>query len=101
MFSHNLKMALRNLAKYRLQSIIGVLSVALGMVFCSLTYIWIRYEHSFDRFHRDADDIYLVMGRNSNTADNEFRPYTSYPEGDYLAGKYPQIEECFPNFLAY
>ena len=93
MFSHNLKMALRNLAKYRLQSTIGVLSVALGMVFCSLTYIWIRYEHSFDRFHRDADDIYLVMGRNSNAADNEFRPYTSYPEGDYLAGKYPQIEE--------
>ena len=93
MFRHNLKIALRNLAKYRLQSTVGVLSVALGMVFCSLAYIWIRYEHSFDRFHRDADDIYLVMGRNSNAADHEFRPYTSYPEGEYLAGKYPQIEE--------
>lgn len=93
MFSHNLKIAFRNLAKYRLQTIIGILSVALGMVFCSLTYIWIRYERSFDTFHRDADNIYLVMGRNSNAADHEFRPYTSYPEGDYLAGKYPQIEE--------
>ena len=50
MFRHNLKIALRNLAKYRLQSTVGVLSVALGMVFCSLTYIWIRYEHSFDAF---------------------------------------------------
>ena len=93
MFRHNLKIALRNLAKYRLQSTVGVLSVALGMVFCSLTYIWIRYEHSFDAFHRDADDIYLVMGTNSNAADHEFLPYTSYPEGEYLAGKYPQIEE--------
>ena len=93
MFRHNLKIALRNLAKYRLQSTVGVLSVALGMVFCSLTYIWIRYEHSFDAFHRDADDIYLVMGTNSNAADHEFLPYTSYPEGEYLADKYPQIEE--------
>ena len=63
MFKHNLKIALRNLAKYRLQSVVGVLSVALGMVFCSLTFIWIRYERSFDAFHRDADDIYMVMRR--------------------------------------
>ena len=93
MFKHNLKIALRNLAKYRLQSVVGVLSVALGMVFCSLTFIWIRYERSFDAFHRDADDIYMVMRRSSGAADHDFIPWTSYPEGEYLAGKYPQIEE--------
>ena len=92
MFKHNLLIALRNLFKYRLQSIVGILSVALGMVFCSLTYIWIRYERSFDTFHRDADDIYLVMSRESDDVESDYT-YTSFPEAEYLADKFPQIEE--------
>ena len=93
MFSHYLKIALRNIAKYKTQSIIAVLSIALGMVFCSLTLMWIRYERSYDSFYRDADDIYLVMGLNPAYAGQSFSSYTAYPDGAYLAEKYPQIEE--------
>ena len=93
MFSHYLKIAVRNIAKYKLQSTIAVLSIALGMVFCSLTLMWIRYERSYDSFYRDADDIYLVMGLNPAYAGQSFSSYTAYPDGAYLAEKYPQIEE--------
>jgi len=93
MFSHYLKIALRNIAKYKTQSIIAVLSIALGMVFCSLTLMWIRYERSYDSFYRDADDIYLVMGLNPAYIGEGFSSYTSYPDGAYLAEKYPQIED--------
>ena len=93
MFSHYLKIAFRNITKYKTQSIIAVLSIALGMVFCSLTVMWIRYERSYDSFYRDADDIYLVMSNNPAYVEKTFRSYTAYPDGAYLAEKYPQIEE--------
>lgn len=93
MFRHNLIIALRNLFKYRLQSAIGILSVALGMVFCSLTVMWIRYERKYDSFYRDVDDIYLVMRKDPALAGQDFKAYTSYPEGDYLSERYPQIEK--------
>ena len=98
MFGHYLKIAIRNIAKYKTQSIIVILSIALGMVFCSLTLMWIRYERSYDSFHRDAEDIYLLMRNDPKTAGEDFSAYSSYPEGAYLAEKYPQIKEytrCF------
>ena len=93
MFGHYLKIAIRNIAKYKTQSIIVILSIALGMVFCSLTLMWIRYERSYDSFHRDAEDIYLLMRNDPKTAGEDFSAYSSYPEGAYLAEKYPQIKE--------
>ena len=61
MFLHYLKTAFRNIARFKIQSVIVILSIALGMVFCSLTFMWIRYERSYDSFYRNADDIYLIM----------------------------------------
>ena len=93
MFKHYLKIAARNIAKYKSQSIIAILSIALGMVFCSLTFMWIRYERSYDSFHRDADDIFLVMSKLAGSPGDEFYPATEYSKGPYLAEKYPRIEE--------
>ena len=92
MFRHYLKIAARNIAKYKTQNIIVVLSIALGMVFCSLTFMWIRYERKYDSFYSNADDIYLVMRHDSRYAGEIGSSYTSYPEGTYLSEKYPQIE---------
>lgn len=93
MFLHYLRIAFRNIVKYKTQSIIAVLSIALGMVFCSLTLIWIRYERSYDSFHRDADDIYLVMRKRLNSIGEQFYHEIEYSKGTYLADKYPRIEE--------
>ena len=92
MFKHYLKIAVRNIAKYKTQNIIVVLSIALGMVFCSLTFMWIQYERRYDSFYSNADEIYLVMRKDSKYEGEKGSSYTSYPEGTYLSDKYPQIE---------
>ncbi|MCQ2066000.1 MAG: hypothetical protein MJY66_09125 [Bacteroidaceae bacterium] len=46
--------------KYWLQNAVNVLGLALGFVCLSLSIIWIRYENSFDTFHKDADRMYTV-----------------------------------------
>ena len=60
MFRHYLKIAFRNIRKYALQNVVNVLGFALGFVCLSLSIIWIRYENSFDTFHKDADRIFTV-----------------------------------------
>ena len=92
MFSHYLKNAARNIAKYKIQNTIVVLSIALGMVFCSLTFVWIQYERKYDSFYSNVDDIYLIMRQDSRYEGDAGSSYTSYPEGSYLSEKYPQIE---------
>ena len=92
MFSHYLKIAIRNIVKYKSQNIIVVLSIALGMAFCSLTFMWIRYERKYDSFYKNADDIYLVLKQDARYTGQTGSAYTSYPEGTYLSDKFPQIE---------
>ena len=57
MFTHHLKIAFRNLRKYKTQNIISIIGLAVGFAFSTL---WIRYEMSYDSFHANADRIYRV-----------------------------------------
>ena len=58
MFLHNLKIAIRNIRKFALQNTVSVIGLAAGFVCLSLSSVWLYYENSFDRFHKDADRIY-------------------------------------------
>ena len=66
MFSHYLKIALRNIRKYALQNTVSVIGLAAGFVCLCLSSAWLYYEKTFDRFHKDADRIYTY---NSSTQD--------------------------------
>ncbi len=60
MINHYLKIAWRNLLKYKTQSIISILGLAIGFVAFSFTMSWIKYERSFDAHLADANRIYKV-----------------------------------------
>lgn len=90
LFRHNLKVALRNLLKYKLQTAVSIVSLSLGMVFFSQTALWLRYERSYDAFHRDADDIYLLNRKDNSEKD--YVPFVSFSMGASVAERNPQIE---------
>ena len=52
MFSHYLKIALRNIRKYALQNTVSVIGLAAGFVCLCLSSAWLYYEKTFDRFIR-------------------------------------------------
>ncbi len=60
MFIHYLKIAIRNIRKFALQNTVSVIGLAAGFVCLSLSSVWLYYENSFDRFHKDADRIYTL-----------------------------------------
>ena len=68
MFIHYLKIAIRNIRKFALQNTVSVIGLAAGFVCLSLSSVWLYYENSFDRFHKDADRIYTF---NESTPDGK------------------------------
>ena len=60
MLQHILKVAFRNHTRYKAQSFITLLSLAISFAFISLAAYWNRYEHTFDSFLADYDRIYQI-----------------------------------------
>ncbi len=88
---HYLKVALRNLWKYRTQNAISILSLSAGFICFALSALWIRYELTYDNFHDGADRIYYV--RTKHYADHTgLDPKTPQPLAGYLERNYPEIE---------
>src|SRR5688572_18177221 len=52
--------AIRNLRKNRLYAAINVLGLALGIACCTVIFVIVKYETSFDDYHSKADRIYRV-----------------------------------------
>lgn len=91
MLLHYLTIALRNLRKYRLQTLISIGGLAIGFACFALASIWIRYELTFDSFRRDAERIYIVRSQ-SALDDRGISDISPYPLADYLQQTFPEVE---------
>lgn len=60
MLKNYLKIALRNLVKYKGYSFINVFGLAIGISLCLLILIYVRHQLSYDQFHEKKDRIVRV-----------------------------------------
>ena len=58
MFNNYVKVAFRNIAKYRLFSSINIFGLAIGISTCMMIYFWVQQELSYDSFHKNGHRIY-------------------------------------------
>lgn len=93
MIRHYLKLAIRNLLKYKLQSAISIIGLAVGFTCFALATLWIRYERTYDTFHDGADRIYMVRVESFmyHTGISEITPS---PLAAYLKETFPEIENA-------
>jgi len=61
MFRNYLKVALRNLKRHKIYSLINIFGLSIGMACTILILLWIQNELSYDRFHENVKDIYRVV----------------------------------------
>ena len=61
MVFHNIKIAWRNLLKYKWQTSVSILSLTVGMVCFALSALWLRYETQYDTWWPEHDDVFLVQ----------------------------------------
>lgn len=98
MIVHYLKVAIRNLLKYKVQSVVSILGLAVGFVCFSLSLYWIHYEMTYDHYRPDVDRIYMVR-TNDEYAEGKISARVPYSLAAYLTQHFPDIEIAAPFHL--
>ena len=60
MLKNYLKIAFRNIIRHKAYSIINISGLAIGMASSILILLWVQNELSYDRFHKNAGQIYRI-----------------------------------------
>ncbi len=87
-------MAWRNVLKNKTLSFLNILGLATGMAFALLIGSWVQYETSYDSFHKNKDNIALVMKHslyNDQKGTQESTPLPLYYE---LRSNYPEVKRA-------
>ncbi|MEM9389289.1 MAG: ABC transporter permease, partial [Bacteroidota bacterium] len=95
MLKNYFKIAIRNLLKQKLFSVINVLGLTAGMTCSILLYLYVNDELSFDQFNRDKDSIYRVI-QDTRLPDGSLEwqgIFHSIPLGPVLKEEMPAVED--------
>ena len=91
MLKNYIKIALRNITKYKGYSFINIAGLAVGMAICILILLYVQDELSFDEYHEYSDRIFRLE-RASRLPDGSIEPYFCSLAPSFL----PLIEKDFP-----
>jgi putative ABC transport system permease protein len=92
MFKNYLKIALRNLIKHKMYSLINVCGLATGLACTILILLWVRDELSFDRLHENATDIYRINWDFKWNNNEGVGPGTPPPLAAALMREIPEVD---------
>ncbi|RQW03776.1 FtsX-like permease family protein [candidate division KSB1 bacterium] len=89
-----IKSALKSLWKNRFYSGINIIGLAIGIAAVILILLYLQYEASFDRFHKNGKDIYRIdvtwqwEGREDASSTKFLAPV-----GPTIKAEYPEVED--------
>src|SRR5687768_15003461 len=85
--------AFRNLLKNKVYSGINILGLAIGMAACFFIFEYVRFELSYDKFHKNADRIYRVpISYTGSLAQST--TITNHPAlGEAMKNDFPEVKE--------
>ena len=92
MLKNYVKIALRNIFRNKMYSLINLTGLAIGLAACLMIWLWVQDELSFDRFHQNAGRIYRVERKFDFRDLHGQAPITSAPYGPALVSDYPEVE---------
>ena len=85
-----LKIALRNIKKHKVFSIVNITGLAVGMACCILILLWVKDEMSYDRFHRDSNSLYRTV----MNVEGDWWTATPWAVAPILKRDYPEIAQA-------
>ena len=99
MILHHLKFALRNMRKYKSQSLVGIFGLAIAVALFVLGSYWLRYEKSYDMFYPDAERIRLMISHDKDQLqDWATAVYMPVRMAEELTANFPEIESAARSF---
>jgi len=96
MFRNNLRLAIRNLWKNKVITIINLVGLTLGLSSCMLIVLFIQHEASFDQFQHKGDRIArVIMGYSFDGGSESAKGnYTSAKVAPTLSSTFPEVEKA-------
>ncbi len=95
MIRNYLKIALRNLLKQKVYSVINIVGLAVGMACCLLILAFVNNEWSYDAFHEDAGAIYRVhIHALTPEGAVEVKAGQPLPLAPTLKAEHPEVEQA-------
>ncbi len=92
MFKNYLKIAYRNLFRFKSYSFINIFGLAIGFCACIFIGLWISNEISYDRFNENIDNIYRVLTRNYYGSESYWGTGSPPAVGPAMKDKYPEVQ---------
>lgn len=92
MFSNNLKVAWRSMARQKMYTAIKIGGFALGLATCIVIAIFLRHELSYDKNYVRGENIYRVLNNYKGTDGGK---WTSFPAmvASLVKKDYPEVEQ--------
>jgi len=102
LLAHYLKVAARSLERYKSQTIISIVGLAVGFVCLALSSVWVRWENTFDNFHPGADRMYMVWDKGLDNLRFDYcMPRANSALKVVLPRDYPEVENACSYFTGF
>ena len=93
MYSHFAKIGWRNLLHHKGFSFINILGLALGLACCLLMFLYVQFEWSFDKFHKEGDQVFRVTSIFHTDAGDQNLTMTPNSIGPLMQRTYSEVEK--------
>jgi len=94
MLKNLFKIAIRSISKDKTYSAINILGLTIGITCSMFLLMYILDELSYDRYHKNADNIYRIVS-NIKEPDNAFTwAVAQIPVAEELRDNYPEVENA-------
>ena len=92
--SNYLLSAFRNIIKNKAFSILNLFGLSVGIAACLLLLQYVFYEHSFDKFHKESENIYRVRYDAYRNGELMFACAAAVPAvGPAMKNNFPEVLE--------
>ena len=93
MFKNYFKIAWRNLMKNKIFSFINIIGLSVGLTCCMLIAVYLYNEVSYDKYHKNIDQLYQLATTFIKDGKEEKTPNTPAPMAAAMKQEFPEIEE--------
>src|SRR3954463_9086676 len=94
MLKNYFKIAFRNLWRHKIFSSINIMGLAVGMTACFLIFLYVKFELSYDSFHKKSDRIYKMVADIKTPSETLKAGGPAWAVAPHLKADIPEIEQA-------
>ena len=94
MLKNYFKVALRTILKHKFYSVLNISGLAFGLTACFLIGLYIFDELSFDKFHKDSENIYCIALHGKIAGQEIYTSSSCPPIAQEMVSEIPGVEQA-------